>query len=228
MAGARDRTAGSMYAWMYLSNASNLMASLAVYHWVSVHFGTEGFAQYAVARRAVNLLAPAMMLGLGIALPRAIALANTRGARRGAGAFRAAFISVSTAILILVAVARFWPADLAGVLFGDRSAGLARDAVGGVSGFVDLAWRPVVLLSGSLSISGCVSAGRLQSGDGSGGRVLDCRTIHAVALALDRYRKQHGFARVVAGLQPQPRRDAGPLASPRHISAVGGAPARSW
>lgn len=120
IAGTGDRTAGSMYAWMYLSNASNLLASLAVYHWVSVHFGAEGFAQYAVARRAVNLLAPAMMLGLGIALPRAIALANTRGAEEGRALFRAAFICVSAAGLMLVAAARFWPASLAGLFFGDR------------------------------------------------------------------------------------------------------------
>lgn len=120
MASARDQASGKMYAWMYLSNASNLIASLAVYHWVSTHFGAEGFAQYAVARRAVNLLAPAMMLGLGIALPRAIALANTRGVGEGRALFRSAFICVSAAGLALVAAARFGPANLAGLLFGDR------------------------------------------------------------------------------------------------------------
>src|SRR3984893_10344698 len=54
-----------------------VMASQILLYKLAAHYlGKTGFSEYALARRTVSLLQPAVMLGLGVGPPRCIALAQ--------------------------------------------------------------------------------------------------------------------------------------------------------
>lgn len=127
------------YAWLYLSNAAALLAGLAVYHLAGRNFGPEGFAEYALARRATNLLAPALMLGIGIALPRQLAMLPEPTAKRGSRLFFVAVAIVSAACLAFGLLVSAFPRLFSEAFLGD--AGLAALAVPLVLYLVGLSWH---------------------------------------------------------------------------------------
>lgn len=116
-----DSVSRSQYVWMYASNALALVSGLLVYHLAGSRFGTEGFAEYALARRATNLLAPALMLGMGIALPRQIAVLSDVERAKAGRIFLVVFTWVSAACAVLAAVGLAAPRFLAALALGDES-----------------------------------------------------------------------------------------------------------
>lgn len=109
------------YTWMYLSNVVVLVAGLLVYHLAGRYFGTGGFAEYALARRATNLLAPALMLGIGIALPRQLAVLLDPATKRAGRIFFVSFVLVSSACLVMTSLGIAFPGLFAELLLGDSS-----------------------------------------------------------------------------------------------------------
>lgn len=87
------------YFWMYATSALVILTGVLVYRLATTHLGKDGFSEYAISRRAIALIVPAIILGLGVAIPRQISLHLARGS---ALATRSCFLA---SLVILVAVA---------------------------------------------------------------------------------------------------------------------------
>lgn len=116
-------------AWTLAVEGAGVFAGLLTLRLAASHFGVEGFGAYTVARRLVSVAAFPLLLGFGIALPRAVARAR---ADTGPGPTPAAFglaaggwATLSLAIFFAAALALATP--LGTLAFGSTS---GRDYVG--------------------------------------------------------------------------------------------------
>src|SRR5215467_10073805 len=67
---------GREYASTFLTQFADLGCQVLAYKLAAHYFGKQGFSEYAVARRAITTIYPVCLLGLGVALPRYIAIAS--------------------------------------------------------------------------------------------------------------------------------------------------------
>ena len=72
------------YATTFMAESLVVISALLAYRLVARAYGPEGFAEYAIARRALTLVLPFGVLGLDVAIARFVALALARGARSAA------------------------------------------------------------------------------------------------------------------------------------------------
>ena len=99
-----------------------LITQVLVYKLAAYYLGKEGFSEYAVVRRAATFLAPLPLLGLGVGLPRYIAISRGKNNPRAATHyFGAAFLCVLSGIFLCLAVLNAWGHHFAFLLFGDDS-----------------------------------------------------------------------------------------------------------
>jgi O-antigen/teichoic acid export membrane protein len=75
----QDLASRRNYASTFITEGVVLLSALLVYRIVAQGFGPEGFAAYALARRALTLFVPFGVLGLDVAIARFAALALARG-----------------------------------------------------------------------------------------------------------------------------------------------------
>ena len=64
-----------------------LASGILVYKLAAVFLGKEGFSEYALVRRTVSFVYPALLLGLGVGMPRYIAYASAGEARKNTDAY---------------------------------------------------------------------------------------------------------------------------------------------
>jgi O-antigen/teichoic acid export membrane protein len=64
------------YGTTFLTESAVALSLLLTFKLAAHEFGTEGFSEYAIARRTISLLFPFLVLGLPVALPRYIGRAN--------------------------------------------------------------------------------------------------------------------------------------------------------
>ncbi|MCP4291932.1 MAG: lipopolysaccharide biosynthesis protein [bacterium] len=108
------------YLWLYLARGLVLITGILVFRWASTILGADSFSEYAMSRRTISLLAPAMMLGLGVGLPRRIAMLVTEGEQKNAQAYfwaAASFLLISNGIVFFLVWA--FPGQVATLFFGD-------------------------------------------------------------------------------------------------------------
>jgi len=112
------------YAGTFAAEFAVLACQIIVYKLAARFLGTLGFSEYAVARRAISLLQPVMMLGIAVGLPRYIAMAEGNGndprARRF---FGAAAQCVGLAVAVAIISLSIWPQWFAYLFFGHREYG---------------------------------------------------------------------------------------------------------
>src|SRR6478736_468477 len=107
---------------MAVTGTSQLIVAiggLVLYRQLAIQQGIDGFADYALIKQAVTLVVPVALIGLGPALPRAIAARRPAHTEPSAESFllgALAVASCASAVLILIALAA--PAATASVLFG--------------------------------------------------------------------------------------------------------------
>ena len=107
---------------MAVTGTSQLIVAiggLVLYRQLAIQQGIDGFADYALIKQAVTLVVPVALIGLGPALPRAIAARRPDHTEPSAESFllgALAVASCASAVLILIALAA--PAATASVLFG--------------------------------------------------------------------------------------------------------------
>ncbi len=95
-----------------------LVTQILVYRFAATYWGPVGFGEYALGRRAIAIMHPAVMLGTGIALPRMLAWeagsteARQKGFLAGAVGIVATALGVVTLPLILV------PDRMGALIFG--------------------------------------------------------------------------------------------------------------
>jgi O-antigen/teichoic acid export membrane protein len=110
------------YAGTFATEFAVLVSQLIVYRMAAQHLGKAGFAEYAVARRTINLIYPIALLGLGIALPRYLGLSSNRHDGRVTKAYFGAALccAVCGAGLCMLTMNAF-PAKIAFVFFGSTN-----------------------------------------------------------------------------------------------------------
>jgi O-antigen/teichoic acid export membrane protein len=64
---------GLQYRATFITEFAVALSLLLTYKLAAQHFGKEGFSEYAIARRTISLIYPALLLGLPLALSRFIA-----------------------------------------------------------------------------------------------------------------------------------------------------------
>lgn len=74
----RSAKARKLYGSTILTESTILFGQLIAYKLAASYLGKEGFSEYALARRTINLLQPASILGLNIAIPRYVAYSAGR------------------------------------------------------------------------------------------------------------------------------------------------------
>lgn len=62
--------------YTFLTEFFVLISGLIVYRLASQNFTGEGFSEYALSRRIISLMQPALLLGLGVGIPRYIAFSH--------------------------------------------------------------------------------------------------------------------------------------------------------
>jgi O-antigen/teichoic acid export membrane protein len=99
-----------------------VMCAQIVAYKLAAHFlGTDGFSEYAVARRAATLISPLPLLGLAVGLPRYIAYSNGCGDAEAASRYYGATLRcVACAIVLCLGVLNLLREQFAFLIFGDR------------------------------------------------------------------------------------------------------------
>jgi O-antigen/teichoic acid export membrane protein len=116
------------YALTYALSALTALCGLAAFRLAHLRLGEAGFAEFALTRRALGFLVPLASLGLGVAVPRAVARRVARGGAHGTGdLLRGAVVVVVAAAAALAIVVEIWPRPAALVCVGSsHRADLAR------------------------------------------------------------------------------------------------------
>jgi O-antigen/teichoic acid export membrane protein len=113
-------------AWTLLVEGIVVLAGLLTWRIAALHFSVEEFGGYTVARRLMSVTAYPLLLGLGIALPRAIARARSGAADTGeAGDIGAAAVTITlTSLALFAAVVLLLTEPIARLAFGTAEAGV--------------------------------------------------------------------------------------------------------
>lgn len=133
--GATSEAVPSRFGWMSANLGSHareyggtfateftvLACQLLTYKLAAHFLGKTGFAEYAVARRTISILYPIVLLGLGVGLPRYVAMAAGRGDEEAKGRYLGATLwCVGIAAVVCVAILNVFPGWLAYLFFGSR------------------------------------------------------------------------------------------------------------
>jgi len=98
-----------------------LACQLLTYKLAAHFLGKTGFAEYAVARRTISILYPIVLLGLGVGLPRYVAIAAGRGDQEAKARYMGAtLLCVGVSALACVALLSAFGSSLAYLFFGSR------------------------------------------------------------------------------------------------------------
>lgn len=108
------------YGVTFATEFSVMVAQVLLYKFAAAWLGQIGFSEYAVARRVLAFLQPITMLGLGVGLPRYIALADGRGEPgRGSQYFYTTVFCVGGFTAILIIALLIWPGWFSFLFFGN-------------------------------------------------------------------------------------------------------------
>jgi len=109
-----------VYATTIGIESAILVSQLIAYRLAASYLGREGFSEYALARRAISLLQPAVVLGLGIAIPRYMALSLGKGSRSNASTqWAAGLLLLASSVAISLGLLNFFQSSVAFLLFGN-------------------------------------------------------------------------------------------------------------
>lgn len=110
------------YAPTFLTEFAVMACQIVTYKLAAHFLGKQGFSEYAVARRAISTIYPVGLLGLGVALPRYIAISSESG---GAGLcdrfYGVALRCIGLTMCLIFALINFMPSKFAYLIYGDAS-----------------------------------------------------------------------------------------------------------
>jgi O-antigen/teichoic acid export membrane protein len=103
---------------MFGAQAVVVLCNLGVYRLAKVYLGETGFAEYSLSRRTIGFLLPLLVLGLDLAVARAVAVGDARGRREERfGAFLGGLALGGAAWSVFILALVLFPEPLAYVLF---------------------------------------------------------------------------------------------------------------
>ena len=110
---------GPEYASTFITQFADLVCQILAYKLAAHFLGKQGFSEYAVARRAISTIYPVTLLGLGVALPRYIALSmrDHQAAMRDRF-FGAAVWCVGLAVLVIGLIINMMASEFSFLIYG--------------------------------------------------------------------------------------------------------------
>lgn len=105
---------------IFVTEALVLVSGLMVYKFAASFLGQNGFSEYAISRRTVSLIQPALIMGLGVGIPRYVAYAEGDSVKSDS------YFLGGMSVLILMALAstaflNLFKKDFAFLMFGDSA-----------------------------------------------------------------------------------------------------------
>jgi len=87
----------------FITEAAVLIAFFFIYRLIAKNFGSEGVGEYSLIKRVIGFLQPLLLLGLGVGIPRYIAMSRNKEERSGyikAGGLTIGFLTLIFLIFI--------------------------------------------------------------------------------------------------------------------------------
>jgi O-antigen/teichoic acid export membrane protein len=106
------------YILTFITEITILGSGLLVYRLAANILGKEGFSEYALVRRTISFLLPALILGMGVAIPRYIGYSYSNF-KKANTYFIAGFIILFFVILIFSLLINLFQKNFAFLFFGD-------------------------------------------------------------------------------------------------------------
>lgn len=100
----------------FISQAIVLVAFFFVYRLIAQKFGSEGIGEYSLVKRIIAFLESILLLGLGIGIPRYIAMSKNEGER--SGYIRAGGLALATFTLFSLIFINLFKGTFAKIFFG--------------------------------------------------------------------------------------------------------------
>ncbi len=112
----------SDYVLTFITEFLVLIAGVLVYKLAAKDLGEDGFSGYALCRRTVSFIQPLLIIGLGVAIPRYIAISMAGGTDKKPGNYFIAGILLMTIVAIPVMILMLvFAKQFSFLLFGDQS-----------------------------------------------------------------------------------------------------------
>lgn len=110
------------YILTYITEFAVLISGILVYKLAAGSFGKDGFNEYSICRRTLSFIQPLLILGIGVGLPRYIAIAAANGHQKKISSYFYSAVIILLAVLILVSgVFLFFDTTLSFLFFGSES-----------------------------------------------------------------------------------------------------------
>jgi len=106
------------YILTFITEFTILGSGLLVYRLAANILGKEGFSEYALVRRTISFLLPALILGMGVAIPRYIGYSYSNF-KKANTYFIAGFVILFSVILIFSLLINLFQKNVAFLFFGD-------------------------------------------------------------------------------------------------------------
>jgi O-antigen/teichoic acid export membrane protein len=110
------------YILTYITEFAVLISGILVYKLAAGSFGKEGFNEYSICRRTLSFIQPLLIMGLGVGLPRYIAIAAAGDLRKKISSyFYSALIIMAIVLLIASLAFMIFDRQLSYLFFGTES-----------------------------------------------------------------------------------------------------------
>ena len=108
------------YVITFVTEFLVLISSILVYKLAAVFLGNAGFSEYALSRRALSLIQPALILGFGVAIPRYVAYSSQSMTKHSDFYFVSGGGLLLLVVLVASSVMYLFKDNIAFLIFGAR------------------------------------------------------------------------------------------------------------
>ncbi|CAN5411686.1 hypothetical protein BH09BAC5_BH09BAC5_07150 [soil metagenome] len=110
------------YVLTFFAEFLVLLAGVLVYKLAAKDLGEQGFSQYALCRRTISFIQPLLIIGLGVAIPRYIAMAMAERTYKKPGNYFIGGVLLMTIVALPILISMLiFSKQFSFLLFGDRS-----------------------------------------------------------------------------------------------------------
>lgn len=106
------------YIITFITEFFILLSGILVFKFAAIMLGKEGFSEYALSRKTVSLIQPALLIGLGVGIPRFIAFAKSESNHKSDGYFISGVSFLIFIGLFFIFVMNIFRDNFAFLLFG--------------------------------------------------------------------------------------------------------------
>jgi len=110
------------YILTFIAEFAVLLSQILVFKLSAVFLGKQGFGEYALTRRSISLIVPILLLGLGVGIPRYVAIARARtiNPENPESYLISAFSMVTITVFIFLLAMNLLSKEVAYLFFGNQ------------------------------------------------------------------------------------------------------------